>query len=124
MRPGITVLIVVLHGCFVTGAMLGAQGLVTLLRRSRAEHHQVMLVGLAAVAAIIPAFGLAWFVVEGPGTLADSEDSGIPRFMTDEASADRKTLFLPGNLPDGMQTADRMLDVRNAAYPLSFRHRQ
>jgi hypothetical protein len=31
---------------------------------------------------------------------------------------------LPGNLPDGMQTADRMLDVHNAAYPLSFRHRQ
>ena len=55
VRPGITVLIVVLHGCFVTGAMLGAQGLVTLLRRSRAEHHQVLLVGLAAVAAIIPA---------------------------------------------------------------------
>jgi catalase len=48
----------------------------------------------------------------------------ITGLVPDEASADRKTLFLPGNLPDGMQTADRMLDVRNAAYPLSFRHRQ
>ena len=48
----------------------------------------------------------------------------ITALVPDQASGDRKTLFLPGNLPDGMQTADRMLDVRNASYPLSFRHRQ
>ena len=43
VRPGIAVMLVVLHGCFVLAAMLGAQGLVTILRRSRAEHHQVLL---------------------------------------------------------------------------------
>jgi catalase len=48
----------------------------------------------------------------------------ITGLVPDEASADRETLFLPGNLPDGMQVADPMLNVRNAAYPLSFRHRQ
>ena len=35
VRPGIAVMLVVLHGCFVLAAMLGAQGLVTILRRSR-----------------------------------------------------------------------------------------
>ena len=104
VRPGITVLIVVLHGCFVTGAMLGAQGLVTLLRRSRAEHHQVMLVGLAVVAAIIPAIGLGWFVLKGPGTLDNSENSGIPRFMTDEAEADNThgVLVIRGDTEKGL----------------------
>ena len=48
----------------------------------------------------------------------------ITALAPDEASADRKTLFLPANLPDGMEAADPMLDVRNASYPLSFRHRQ
>jgi hypothetical protein len=88
VRPGIAVLAVVLHGCFVLAGMLGAQGLVTILRRSGRQHHEVLLVGLAAVAAIIPAVGLGWFVWQGPGDLADSEDTGIPPFMTDEAIAE------------------------------------
>jgi GT2 family glycosyltransferase len=88
VRPGIAVLLVVLHGCFVLAAMLGAQGLVTILRRSRREGHEVLLVGLAVVAAIIPAIGLGWFVWQGPGDLANSEDTGIPPFMTDEATAE------------------------------------
>jgi len=48
----------------------------------------------------------------------------ITGLVPDQAVADRKTLFLPGNLPDGMEAADPMLVVRNNAYPLSFRHRQ
>jgi GT2 family glycosyltransferase len=87
VRPGIGVLLVVLHGSFVLAAMLGAQGLVTILRRSGREHHEVILVGLAAVAAIIPAVGLGWFVWQGPGDLANSEETGIPAFMIDEATA-------------------------------------
>lgn len=85
--PGIAVLLLVLHGCFVLAAMLGAQGLVTLLRRSGREHHQALLVGLAGVAAVIPAVGLGWFVLQGPGDLANSENTGIPPFMTDDATS-------------------------------------
>jgi catalase len=44
--------------------------------------------------------------------------------VPDQASADKKTLFLPGNLPDGMEAADPMIQVRNESYPISFRHRQ
>ncbi len=87
VQPGIAVLLVVLHGCFVLAALLGAQGLVTVLRRSRAEQHQVLLVGLAVVASIIPVIGLGWFVWQGPGDLNSSEDTGIPAYMTDSSTA-------------------------------------
>ena len=48
----------------------------------------------------------------------------ITGLVPDQAVTDRKTLFLPGNLPDGMEAADPMLVVRNNSYPLSFRRRQ
>jgi hypothetical protein len=104
VRPGIAVMLVVLHGCFVLAAMLGGQGLVTILRRSRREGHEVLLVGLAAVAAIIPAIGLGWFVWQGPGDLANSEDTGIPPFMTDEATAEPAAgiLVIRGDVENGL----------------------
>jgi GT2 family glycosyltransferase len=104
VRPGTAMLLVVLHGCFVLAAMLGAQGMVTLLRRSGRERHEVLLVGLAVVAAIIPAVGLGWFVWQGPGDLADREDTGIPRFMTDEARANdaHGVLVIRGDTEHGL----------------------
>jgi catalase len=48
----------------------------------------------------------------------------ITGLVPDQASADKKTLFLPGDLPDGMEAADPMIQVRNESYPISFRHRQ
>ena len=37
---------------------------------------------------------------------------------------DRALLFLPGVVPPGIGVADPMVDVRNAAYPVSFSERQ
>jgi GT2 family glycosyltransferase len=104
VRPGIAVMSIVLHGCFVLAAMLGAQGLVTILRRSQREHHEALLVGLAVVAAIIPAVGLAWFVWQGPGDLANSTASGIPPFMTDESAAEPAAgiLVIRGDVEHGL----------------------
>jgi len=104
VRPGIAMFTVVLHGCFVLGAMLGGQGLITILRRSRREHHGVLLVGLAAVAAIIPVVGLGWFVWQGPGDLANSEQTGIPPFMTDESAAEPAAgiLVVRGDVANGL----------------------
>jgi GT2 family glycosyltransferase len=104
VRPGIGVLLVVLQGCFVLAAVLGAQGLVTVLRRSGRERHEVLLLGLAAVAVIIPAIGLGWFVWQGPGHLANTEETGIPTFMTDEAKASDANgiLVIRGDVEHGL----------------------
>ncbi len=112
VRPGIAVMLVVLHGCFVLAAMLGAQGLVTILRRSRAEHHQALLVVLAVVAAIIPAIGLGWFVWQGPGNLASTEDTGIPAYMTDASKASEANgiLVIRGGVADGLRYTIRRGD--------------
>ena len=112
VRPGIAVMLVVIHGCFVLAAMLGAQGLVTILRRSRAEHHQALLVVLAVVAAIIPAIGLGWFVWQGPGDLNSSEDTGIPAYMTDSsiASDANGILVIRGDVAHGLRYTIRRGD--------------
>jgi catalase len=44
--------------------------------------------------------------------------------LVSDPAADRKLLFLPANLPDGIEAADPMLGIRNNAYPISFSHRQ
>ena len=112
VRPGIAVMLVVLHGCFVLAAMLGAQGLVLILRRSRAEHHQALLVGLAVVAAIIPVIGLGWFVWQGPGHLDSSEDTGIPAYMTDSSieSDANGILVIRGDVAHGLHYTIRRGD--------------
>jgi catalase len=48
----------------------------------------------------------------------------VDRLSTDEATDDTRLLFLPGNLPHGVEAADPMIGVRNAAYPVSFGERQ
>ncbi|MGZ5930061.1 MAG: catalase, partial [Rhizomicrobium sp.] len=47
----------------------------------------------------------------------------LTKVVTDSA-ADQKLLFLPANMPDGIEAADPMLGIRNNAYPISFSHRQ
>ncbi len=41
-----------------------------------------------------------------------------------DPAADRRLLFLPANMPAGIEAADPMLGIRNASYPISFSHRQ
>src|SRR6476620_1630395 len=80
-----------------------------------------------------------WYAqVSGPGDVIDDPSIAWPAtralvrlgvvtitgLVPDQASADKKTLFLPGNLPDGMEAADPMIQVRMEAYPISHRHRQ
>ena len=48
----------------------------------------------------------------------------IDRIAPDAAVTDQATMFRPLNVPDGIASADPMLGVRQAAYPLSFQHRQ
>ena len=48
----------------------------------------------------------------------------IDRLAPDAAATDKATMFRPLNVPAGIEPADPMLGVRQAAYPLSFQHRQ
>jgi catalase len=57
-------------------------------------------------------------------TLVKLGTISIKQMAPDQATADKATLFLPGNLPAGIEAADPMIAIRSAAYPLSFRARQ
>ena len=48
----------------------------------------------------------------------------IDRMAPDPVATDKATLFIPLNVPAGIAPADPMLEIRQAAYPLSFQHRQ
>lgn len=80
-----------------------------------------------------------WFAqIAAPGDKADDpsvawpEDRrlvrlgtiSIDRMTPNQSAADKSLLFMPGNLPAGIEAADPMLAVRNAAYPISFGERQ
>ncbi|MEO7335848.1 MAG: catalase, partial [Caldimonas sp.] len=48
----------------------------------------------------------------------------IDRLETQQATTDKSLLFLPGQLPSGIEIVDPMVAIRNAAYPISFGERQ
>ena len=48
----------------------------------------------------------------------------IDRFASDQPAMNKHLIFLPGRIPDGVAPADPMVDVRTAAYPISFGERQ
>lgn len=48
----------------------------------------------------------------------------ITGMAADQAGLDKSLLFLPNNVPDGIEPADPMIDVRSSAYPISFGERQ
>ena len=48
----------------------------------------------------------------------------LDRMAPDQATASKTNVFLPLNVPAGIDPADPMLGVRQNAYPISFAHRQ
>jgi catalase len=48
----------------------------------------------------------------------------IERSVADESKSDKATLFIPGNVPAGVEPADPMIAIRSSAYPISFGERQ
>ena len=79
-KAGLGFLVVVLQAGFVVAAVVAAQGA---LRRSGWWRRAV--VAVVVVASAIPLVGLGWFVVNGPGDLEDSADTGIPAYMMQSA---------------------------------------
>jgi catalase len=48
----------------------------------------------------------------------------IVREADNQAAAQKSLLFLPARVPKGIETADPMLNIRHASYPISFAERQ
>jgi catalase len=48
----------------------------------------------------------------------------ITEVAADQGRLSRSLLFLPNNAPPGIEPVDPMIDVRSAAYPISFGERQ
>jgi catalase len=42
----------------------------------------------------------------------------------DQEGLSKSLLFLPNNVPDDIEPVDPMIEVRSAAYPISFGERQ
>jgi hypothetical protein len=47
----------------------------------------------------------------------------ITKPVGDSAAAERALLFIENAVPDGIEPADPMIDVRSAVYPVSFARR-
>ncbi len=48
----------------------------------------------------------------------------ITKLGASQAALEKALMFLPNNVPAGIAVADPMIDVRSAAYPVSFSERQ
>ncbi len=48
----------------------------------------------------------------------------IQKMGSNTVQEDKSLFFIPNNVPDGIQTADPMLDFRSKAYPISVKERQ
>ena len=48
----------------------------------------------------------------------------VSKLVADQAAADKAALFLPGNVPAGIEAADPMIEARTSAYPISASERQ
>jgi catalase len=80
-----------------------------------------------------------WFAqVAQPGDKVDDPSSPWPEdrqlvklgtltltsMAADQERLSKSLLFLPNNIPDGIEPVDPMIEVRGAAYPISFGERQ
>ncbi|KAF1020764.1 MAG: Catalase-related peroxidase [Pseudomonas sp.] len=48
----------------------------------------------------------------------------VTRAVADNAAAQKSLMFLPNNVPAGIEPQDPMINARSAAYPVSFGRRQ
>jgi len=48
----------------------------------------------------------------------------VERVVEDQSRTDKSFVFMPSNVPEGIEVADPMVDFRTAAYAVSFGERQ
>ncbi|KAA1427108.1 glycosyltransferase family 2 protein [Nocardioides antri] len=108
-QAGLGPVLLVLHGSWVTAAVLGGLALTdrspSPLVLPRLAQGATAVVGL--VAAIVPVAGLAWFAVSGGDDLESHPESGIPVYMSQEAekASERGILVVRGTVARGLTYA-------------------
>jgi len=105
-QPGLGPVLLVVHGAWITAAVLGA---LALTERSpspvvlpRVAQGATALVGVAA--ALVPVAGLVWFAGWGSDELQSEPDSGIPVYMSQKAqqAPEYGILVIRGSVADGL----------------------
>ena len=103
---GLGFLVVVLQAAFLVAAVLGAHGALA-ARPSAGRSWRAAVTVVALVATVVPAVGLAWFVVGGQGRLQDEAPSGIPAYMVQRAETgpEHGILVVEGDVAEGWSYA-------------------
>lgn len=106
VTPSLTVVPVLLQGCFVIAVMLAAQTVVQARARPgvrRPLPARASLAALAVVGLAVPAVGLGWFVAD-PGVTIDDAADDIPAYMVQSAQQgpEHAILVLRGSTVAGL----------------------
>ena len=93
--PGLAFLVVLVQAALVSAVVLGALSL---------SLPRVVAGVLALAAAVVPVGGLAWWIVDGGGSLVTDQDSGIPAYMvqSSEEGPEHGILVVRGSIDDGL----------------------
>ena len=100
-KAGLGFLVLVIQAGFVVAAVVAAQGS---LHRARPGWWRRGVLAVVVVAAVVPVVGLGWFVVNGPGDLEDTADTGIPAYMmqSSELGPSHGILVVEGDVDTGL----------------------
>ncbi|MEQ6902877.1 glycosyltransferase family 2 protein [Nocardioides sp. YIM 152588] len=107
-QPGLGPALLLLHGSFVTAAVLGVVGARATVPAGRGPLLRGLLTGTTAVVALlavlVPVGGLTWFAVDGADQLQARPPTGIPVYMQQRAeTADQYgILVLRGSIDEGL----------------------
>lgn len=102
-QPGVGIVLLLLHGAWLTAAVLGGLSLHHLGDQRRPVQAGLALAGLVGLLA--PIVGLAWFAGWGGEELTDEESSDVPVYMAQRAeAADHDgVLVLRGSVDAGLR---------------------
>jgi hypothetical protein len=94
-------LLVALQAAFVVAASLGALGLV---EAGMPPWRRGLAVGVAGVAAVVPAAGLGWFLTAGQPGLDEPLDPDVPAYMVQSSGRgpEHGVLVVRGTVEDGL----------------------
>ncbi|MBM9459323.1 glycosyltransferase family 2 protein [Nocardioides sp. zg-536] len=102
-QPGLGAVLLVLHGAWLSAALLGALSLRDLAGRPRPMQALLLLGGVVALLA--PLVGLVWFAGWGGDDLEQEQGSDVPVYMEQRAAdaPENGVLVLRGSVADGLR---------------------